>query len=146
MGDALFPVYNNFFIGNYQVCINEAYELSNLSGTDAVERDCYLYRSHIALGHCQLVIDEINDDAATALQAVKCLATYKSRELEREQCVATINEWLADDIVKANPTVQLVAALILADKGNTVEALKQHGLPDRYLETVLGEVQRLRAR
>lgn len=29
---------------------------------------------------------------------------------------------------------------------NTVEALKQHGLPDRYLETVLGEVQRLRAR
>ena len=48
MGDALFPVYNNFFIGNYQVCINEAYELSNLSGTDAIERDCYLYRSHIA--------------------------------------------------------------------------------------------------
>ena len=124
MGDALFPVYNNFFIGNYQVCINEAYELSNLSGTDAVERDCYLYRSHIALGHCQLVIDEINDDAATALQAVKCLATYKSRELEREQCVSTINEWLADDLVKANPTVQLVAALILADEGNTVEALK----------------------
>ena len=124
MGDALFPVYNNFFIGNYQVCINEAYELSNLSGTDAIERDCYLYRSHIALGHCQLVIDEINDDATTALQAVKCLATYKSRELEREQCVATINEWLADDIVRAIPTVQLVAALILADEGNTVEALK----------------------
>ena len=47
MGDALFPVYNNFFIGNYQVCINEAYELSNLSGTDAIERDCYLYLSLI---------------------------------------------------------------------------------------------------
>ena len=70
MGDALFPVYNNFFIGNYQVCINEAYELSHLSGSDATERDCYLYRSHIALGSCQLVIDEIQDDAATALLAV----------------------------------------------------------------------------
>ena len=124
MGDALFPVYNNFFIGNYQVCINEAYELSHLSGSDATERDCYLYRSHIALGSCQLVIDEIQDDAATALLAVRCLAVYKSRELEREQCVATVTEWLADDIVKANATVQLVAALILADEGNTVEALK----------------------
>ena len=49
MGDALFPVYNNFFIGNYQVCINEAYELSHLSGSDATERDCYLYRSYASL-------------------------------------------------------------------------------------------------
>ena len=51
MGDSLFPVYNNFFIGNYQVAINEGYELQGLSVTDATERDCYVYRSHIALKH-----------------------------------------------------------------------------------------------
>ena len=38
MGDQLFPVYNNFFIGNYQVAINDGYELQGLSEADALER------------------------------------------------------------------------------------------------------------
>ena len=63
MADPLFPVYNNFFIGNYQVAINEGYELQGLSANDAIERDCYVYRSHVALGHHQLVLDEITDES-----------------------------------------------------------------------------------
>jgi hypothetical protein len=35
------------------------------------------------------VIDEINDSHPTALQAVRLLAVYLSREHEREQCVTT---------------------------------------------------------
>ena len=54
MGDALFPVYNNFFIGAYQVAINEASDLQGLSDTEATERDCYMYRSYIALGSYQV--------------------------------------------------------------------------------------------
>ena len=124
MGDQLFPVYNNFFIGNYQVAINEGYDLSGLSEADALERDCYVYRSHIALGHHQLVLDEIPEDGPTALRAIRLLATYKSRAHEREQCVATVYEWLADAGLAANATVQLVAALIFAEEDNAIEAMK----------------------
>jgi coatomer protein complex subunit epsilon len=124
MGDSLFPVYNNFFIGNYQVAINEGYELQGLSVTDATERDCYVYRSHIALGNHQLVIDEITDESPTALRAVKLLATYKSRPHEREQCVATCQEWLSDEALAANANVQLISALVFAAEDNLVEAMK----------------------
>lgn len=54
MGDLLFPVYNNFFIGAYQVAINEASDLQGLSDSEATERDCYMYRSYIALGSYQV--------------------------------------------------------------------------------------------
>ena len=54
MGDQLFPVYNNFFIGAFQVAINEASDLQGLSDTEATERDCYMYRSYIALGSYQV--------------------------------------------------------------------------------------------
>ena len=124
MGDSLFPVYNNFFIGNYQVAINEGYELQGLSVTDATERDCYVYRSHIALGNHQLVIDEITDESPTALRAVKLLATYKSRPHEREQCVATCQEWLSDEALAAKANVQLISALVFAAEDNLVEAMK----------------------
>ena len=124
MADPLFPVYNNFFIGNYQVAINEGYELQGLSANDAIERDCYVYRSHIALGHHQLVLDEITDESPTALRAVRLLAQYQSRQHEREQCVATVQDWLADAALSANATVQLVSALVFAAEDNLVEAMK----------------------
>ena len=54
MGDSLFPVYNNFFIGAYQAAINEASEMQGLSDTEATERDCYMYRAYIALGSYQV--------------------------------------------------------------------------------------------
>jgi coatomer protein complex subunit epsilon len=124
MGDQLFPVYNNFFIGNYQVAINEGYELSGLSDADTLERDCYVYRSHIALGHYQLVLDEIPEDGPSALRAVRLLATYKSRSHEREQCVSTIHEWLSDVSLASNAVVQLMSALIFAEEDNVIEAMK----------------------
>ena len=36
-----------------QVAINEGADLSDLSDNAAVERDCYVYRSYIALGSHQ---------------------------------------------------------------------------------------------
>ena len=70
------------------------------------------------------MIDEINDSHATALQAVRLLAVYLSRTSEREQCVETVTEWLADNALAANATVQLIAATIFSHEGNMVDALK----------------------
>uniref|UniRef100_A0A7S0X2A7 Coatomer subunit epsilon n=1 Tax=Mantoniella antarctica TaxID=81844 RepID=A0A7S0X2A7_9CHLO len=124
MGDNLFPVYNNFFIGAYQVAINEASDLQGLTSTEETERDCYMYRAYIALGSYQLVIDAITDSHPTALQAVRLLAQYLSRPHERAQCVATVAEWLGDGALAASATVQLIAALVYSHEGNTPDALK----------------------
>jgi coatomer protein complex subunit epsilon len=104
MADPLFAVRNAFLLGAFNQVINEAADLDSLSEADSIERDCLVYRSYIALGshevclhrslmcflqllcltggfpscQAQLVISEIKDSAATALQAVKLLAQYLS--------------------------------------------------------------------
>ena len=50
MGDPLFTIKNSFYLGAYNTVINEAADMDHLSGTDQVDRDCYVYRSYIALG------------------------------------------------------------------------------------------------
>lgn len=75
--DLLFNLRNNFYLGAYQAAINNS-EIPNVSPDEAVERDCLVYRSYIALGSNQLVISEIDASAATPLQAVKLLALYLS--------------------------------------------------------------------
>ena len=57
---SLFPIQNAFHLGAYQVAINEAADVdstlgtSSLSSSDAIEKDCYVYRSYIALGSYQV--------------------------------------------------------------------------------------------
>ena len=51
----LFSVCNAFHLGAYQVAINEASELNTeLSAAEQVEKDCYAYRSYVALGSYQV--------------------------------------------------------------------------------------------
>ena len=51
--DLLFNLRNNFYLGAYQAAINNS-EIPNLSPDDAIERDCLVYRSYIALGSHQV--------------------------------------------------------------------------------------------
>ena len=54
---SLFPMQNAFHLGAYQVAINEAADVdstTSLSSSDAIEKDCYVYRSYIALGSYQV--------------------------------------------------------------------------------------------
>lgn len=48
--DILFTLRNNFYLGAYQAAIAEAADLERLSESDAVERDCFVYRAYIELG------------------------------------------------------------------------------------------------
>lgn len=50
MADLLFNVRNSFYLGAYNTVINEAADLDNLNEVDSIERDCFVYRSYIALG------------------------------------------------------------------------------------------------
>jgi coatomer protein complex subunit epsilon len=69
--DILFDVRNNFLLGNYQGCINEANNVKPRSDRDKVERDAYVYRSYIAQGNYQIVLDEVEANAHPSLQAIK---------------------------------------------------------------------------
>lgn len=52
--DLLFSLRNYFYLGAYQAAIAEASDLEGLSESEKIERDCYVYRSYIELGSCEV--------------------------------------------------------------------------------------------
>ncbi|KAL4274036.1 hypothetical protein GQ457_13G018980 [Hibiscus cannabinus] len=121
--DHLFNLRNNFYLGSYQAAINNS-DLPHLSPDDAVERDCLVYRSYIALGSFQLVINEIDSSAATPLQAVKLLAQYLSNPHDKESTIASLKEWLADPAIGNNAILRLIAGIVFMHEEDYIEALK----------------------
>ncbi|XAR53230.1 hypothetical protein NMG60_11021696 [Bertholletia excelsa] len=121
--DLLFGLRNNFYLGAYQAAINNS-DVPNLSQEDAIERDCLVYRSYIALGSYQLVISEIDSSAATPLQAVKLLALYLSSPNNRETTISSLHEWLGDPALGNNPILRLIAGIIFMHEQDYNEALK----------------------
>ncbi|XP_062162560.1 coatomer subunit epsilon-1 [Alnus glutinosa] len=121
--DQLFNLRNSFYLGAYQAAINNS-EVPNLSPDDAVERDCLVYRSYIALGSFQLVISEIESSAATPLQAVKLLALYLSSPDNKESTISSLKEWLGDPAIGNNPILRLIAGIIFMHEQDYNEALK----------------------
>ncbi|XWS11493.1 hypothetical protein CRYUN_Cryun37aG0003100 [Craigia yunnanensis] len=121
--DHLFNLRNNFYLGSYQAAINNS-ELPNLSPDDAIERDCLVYRSYIALGSYQLVINEIDDSAASSLQAVKLLALYLSNPHDKESTISSLKEWLADPAIGNNAILRLIAGIVFMHEEDYNEALK----------------------
>ncbi|KAL3344183.1 hypothetical protein AABB24_023559 [Solanum stoloniferum] len=121
--DPLFGLRNNFYIGAYQAAINNS-DVPNLSSDDAVERDTLVYRSYIALGSYQLVISEIDDSAATPLQAVKLLALYLSRPDNKETVITSLHELLGDPAIGNNPILRLIAGIVFMHEQDYNEALK----------------------
>ncbi|CAA0823785.1 Coatomer subunit epsilon-1 [Striga hermonthica] len=121
--DPLFGLRNNFYLGAYQAAINNS-EVPNLSSDEIVERDSLVYRSYIALGSYQLVINEIDSTAATPLQAVKLLALYLSSPANKETTISSLHEWLGDPAVGNNPILRLIAGIIFMHEQDYNEALK----------------------
>ncbi|XP_049386059.1 coatomer subunit epsilon-1-like isoform X2 [Solanum stenotomum] len=121
--DPLFGLRNNFYIGAYQAAINNS-DVPNLSSDDAVERDTLVYRSYIALGSYQLVINEIDDSAATPLQAVKLLALYLSSPDNKETVITSLHELLGDSAIGNNPILRLIAGIVFMHEQDYNEALK----------------------
>ncbi|KAI3800708.1 hypothetical protein L1987_28802 [Smallanthus sonchifolius] len=121
--DVLFNLRNNFYLGAYQAAINNN-DVPNLSEEDAIERDCLVYRSYIALGSYQLVINEVDSSAATPLQAVKLLALYLFSPDSKENTISSIREWLGDAAIGNNPILRLIAGTIFMHEQDYNEALK----------------------
>ncbi|KAL8512788.1 hypothetical protein ACS0TY_019065 [Phlomoides rotata] len=121
--DPLFGLRNNFYLGAYQAAINNS-EIPNLSSDDVVERDSLVYRSYIALGSYQLVVNEIDSSAPTPLQAVKLLALYLSSPENKETAISSLHELLGDPAIGNNPILRLIAGIIFMHEQDYNEALK----------------------
>ncbi|KAJ0017157.1 hypothetical protein Pint_11379 [Pistacia integerrima] len=113
--DHLFNLRNHFYLGAFQSAINNS-DIPNLPQEDAVERDC--------LGLSLLVVNEIDDSAATPLQAVKLLALYLSNPDNKESTISSLKEWLADPAIGNNSTLRLIAGIIFMHEEDYNEALK----------------------
>jgi len=124
MGDRVFAVRNNYYLGAYQTAINEGADLEDLSELDSIERDYFTYRAYIAQGSCQVVIDEIHNDAATALQGVKLFAQLLSSDTQKDAVLEQLQGWLADPVSNSNPYLLAMAGCIYLHVGDLAEALK----------------------
>jgi len=122
----LFELKNFFAIGSYQAAINAGSSIpqKNLSESDKLTRDVYIYRSYIALGNHRFVLSDIKDSAPTALLAVKLLATYLSNPENKDIALITVKEWMSDGNSATNPVLQLVAATIYYHEENYEEAMR----------------------
>jgi coatomer protein complex subunit epsilon len=111
--DPLFELRNLFLIGNYQAAINEGLTLDHLGDAHKVERDVLIYRSYIAKGDYNIVLEEIKDsNPNAALVAVKALASYLSSERNKDIVLTTVKSWPTDARMVNNEIVQLVSGLI----------------------------------
>jgi len=122
-GDGLRSVRNLFHLGLYQQAIKEAQQLKSNKQLGP-QAEVYLNRSLLALTP-EAVFKSIPQNAPTALQAVKQLATYlTASEESKELVVNKLQEWLAHDMLKNDETLQIISAQIYFDEKNYKEALR----------------------
>lgn len=72
----------------------------------------------------QVVIDEIHNDAATALQGVKLFAQLLSSDTQKDAVLEQLQGWLADPVSNSNPYLLAMAGCIYLHVGDLAEALK----------------------
>mmetsp|Transcript_6442 Transcript_6442/g.21721 ORF Transcript_6442/g.21721 Transcript_6442/m.21721 type:complete len:292 (-) Transcript_6442:86-961(-) len=127
--DELFSLRSQFWLGSYQLALNEASALTRLSPALRAEKDEFVYRCYIAMGQYQIAIDEISSAAPAALQAVKLLATYLSTPDSLEVALLQLQEWMTDPSSANSTTLQLVTALVHMHADNLPEAIRavRHG-------------------
>jgi len=120
--DELFQVKNFFYLGNYQMAINEASQGSFSPGSKT-ELDCLINRSYLGMGNFQLVVGEISDSDAMDLQAVRLLANYLTPGM-REGALEQLSALMEDSSASGNPTFQLMAGYIYSYEQEYENALR----------------------
>lgn len=125
--EELFDLKTNYFIGNYQYAITEASTIQSSDARVNLEKNVFMYRSHVALGQYDVVLNEVAGEAGAAaveVQAVRLQARYLSAESERPAVLQELQEWLADPALEKNGLVMVILASILRYEENFQDALQ----------------------
>jgi coatomer protein complex subunit epsilon len=119
--DELYTLRNLFWLGNYQMAINEASKLNRIQSKLLLERDEYVYRSYLGLGQFNIVLNEIAEKSI-GLKAVKLLALSYKDEAQIESLKIQAASLLqgGDD----SSTVKLILAIFSIKQENWKDAIK----------------------
>lgn len=125
----LFGLRNLFTVGNYQTVINEVSSSNGLFSTDAkLEAQTYLYRSYVAQGKYNLVINDIGNSTEPSLKAIQLLASYladvQKNANNAQEYTEKANTLLAEGANRINSAVQVALATIFVQAGNLEDALR----------------------
>lgn len=125
----LFGLRNLFTVGNYQAVINEVSSSNGLFSTDAkLEAQTYLYRSYVAQGKYNLVINDIGSSTEASLKAIQLLASYladaQKNANNAQEYTEKASALLAEGANRIIPVVQVVLATIFVQAGNLEDALR----------------------
>ncbi|VIO88555.1 Coatomer epsilon subunit family protein [Brugia malayi] len=108
--DHLFEVRNNFYLGAYQNCINEAQNLQVKDENDKLLKDVFMYRAYLAQNKPNLVLSEIEKSSTSpSLRAVRRFADYLANPDKRAVIMKEFETELNEEIPH-NETVLLLAA------------------------------------
>jgi hypothetical protein len=122
MADPLFDIKTYFYLGNYQMAINEGQKIRPKDENVKLEKDYFLYRCFIEQGNYQVVLDEIKPNSPPTLQAVRALAQFSSGKEPKDRVLQTFKDLLQnhpqDDMVRAT------AALALYSENQLEESLR----------------------
>jgi coatomer protein complex subunit epsilon len=129
--DDLYTLRNLFWLGNFQLAINEANGMKRCPPQMANEKLEYMYRSYIALGQYDLVISEIGNHQAVSLRGVKILAMVFRGAIDKDAGIVQMQGLLnASDIdAKSIASIQLLLSILHSQDGgaagaNISEAIK----------------------
>lgn len=133
----LFGLRNLFTVGNYQTVINEVSSSTGLFSSEAkLEAQTYLYRSYVAQGKYNLVVNDIGaENPEASLRAIQLLASYLAdKQKNTETFVAKANELLEEGSNRINAVVQVVLATIMVHAGHLEDALRMLHSRQKKLE------------
>ncbi len=128
--DELYTLRNLFWLGNFQLAINEANGMKRCPPHLVTEKSEFMYRSYLALGQYDVVLSEVSDTSAFSLRGVKVLAQVYSGVAEKEVGITKLQEWLnADASGTSIKSLQLMLSILHAQDGgatgaNLSEAIK----------------------
>lgn len=123
MSEDLYDIRNSLILGNYAQVISEGSSLKanpyrKQEENDAMlaERDAIVFKAHIGMGQCDIVLDDLADASEPNLQAIRLLAEYAKADNQNNEAqkatVVTKAQELAKTAEGSLPPAQSVHVVI----------------------------------
>lgn len=122
--DELYTLRNLFWLGNYQLAINEANSLNRLPKSLIATKEEFVYRSYIGLGQYDIVINEVKEsNPSSDLKSLRILAQYLAKKLPLSDALSKLDEFHNDALRSSSGTFFYVLATLHVYGDNVKDAL-----------------------